>query len=374
MLRAWGAATLVALLATGCGSNGDGQAAPGQAIPAGRLVLVSEDEPLGEGGDSLLLVEADGGGRTVLRRGAFFADDATFSPDGRWLAYSVLTPAVEVPEGSGAFQEGADLFIANADGTGERRLTGVAGAYSWTPAFSPDSRSVAFATDRDGNWEIYAIDVGGGNLRRLTTRPEAIDFLPAWGPDGRIAFASDLAPDDPNTTRTELFVMEGDGTGLHQVTRNALSDEAPRFSPDGSRLAVLRDLDPTEEEVRFALILMNPDGGGEVNASAPFDSFEGFAEGFAFLPDGRLVLAAGLDGNVDLFVVEPDGSRPRRLTTDPSEEWGPVVSPDGRSAAFTRPSPSGFQSDVFVVPLEGGGERRLTDEAGVAYAVAWGGR
>ncbi len=89
------------------------------------------------------------------------------------------------------------------------------------PALSPDGRQVVFMSQREGNWDIYLINVDGSNLRQLTDNPGQ-DGLPAWSPDGRaIAYVSNqdngwsvmvMAPDGGEKQR--LFTMPGspDGT------------------------------------------------------------------------------------------------------------------------------------------------------------------
>ena len=81
------------------------------------------------------------------------------------------------------------IILVNPDGGAQVRIT--AHANDGQPAWSPDGRTLAFVSDRDGNWEIYAINPDGSWLRRVTSDPHT-DGLPAWASDGiRIAFRSD---------------------------------------------------------------------------------------------------------------------------------------------------------------------------------------
>jgi TolB protein len=73
-------------------------------------------------------------------------------------------------------------------GFDQMRLT--SDANDTSPAWSPDSSQVAFTSSRTGNWELYAVDAGSGQERRLTEHP-ALDVAPAWSPDGKsLAFLS----------------------------------------------------------------------------------------------------------------------------------------------------------------------------------------
>ena len=73
-----------------------------------------------------------------------------------------------------------DVFIADADGSNEIRLT-THPASDWNPVWSPDGAKIAFASYRDANWEVYTVRVDGTDLQRITDSP-ASDYLPAWGP------------------------------------------------------------------------------------------------------------------------------------------------------------------------------------------------
>ncbi len=90
---------------------------------------------------------------------------------------------------------------------------------------SPDGRLIAFASDRDGNWEIYVMNSDGSNARRLTNHP-AVDEAPTWSPDGtQLAFASDRDGD------FEIYILNvSDGIVTQQVTQNTAQDRWPLWA------------------------------------------------------------------------------------------------------------------------------------------------
>jgi Tol biopolymer transport system component len=96
-----------------------------------------------------------------------------WSPDGTQIVYDA-----EVAD-----SVGRDLFIMNADGSGARRLA-TGGRYNFHASWSPDGKMIAFASQRDGNEEIYVVNVDGTNLRRLTTGGST-DGSPVWSADGK---------------------------------------------------------------------------------------------------------------------------------------------------------------------------------------------
>jgi hypothetical protein len=101
------------------------------------------------------------------------------------------------------------LRIMNPDGSGVFNLTN--DGSDTAPAASRDAQKIAFMSARDGNWEIYRINVDGSELTRLTEN-RAADGLPAWSPDGlSIAFASD------REGQWAIWVMNADGSNQRKL-------------------------------------------------------------------------------------------------------------------------------------------------------------
>ena len=93
------------------------------------------------------------------------------------------------------------------------------------PPVAPAIGKIAFVSNRDGNREIYVMNADGSGQTRLTNNP-TFDFPPAWSPDGsRIAFGSDR---DGNV---DIYVMNADGSGLIRLTDNPARDSRPAWSP-----------------------------------------------------------------------------------------------------------------------------------------------
>jgi Tol biopolymer transport system component len=117
--------------------------------------------------------------------------------------------------------------------------------------------------------------------------------------------------------------------------------------------------------------VMNTNGSGQRRLTAkPNDRLP------VWSPDGRkIVYATGWPDNPDLYVMNADGSGLRRLTRGAAWDGGPAWSPDGRKIAFTRTIPPGevsgpWQSDVYVINVDGSGERNLTGDA-VSWGPVW---
>src|SRR3954447_16673824 len=120
-------------------------------------------------------------------------------------------------------------------------------------SFPGANGQVAFASSRDGNYEIYAMDAAGTIQTNLTAN-QAGDLFPTWSPDGsKIAFASfrDLGNE-------EIYVMNADGTNQTRLTSSSGADAEPSWSPDGSKIAFRSDRDGD-----FEIYTMNADGTSE---------------------------------------------------------------------------------------------------------------
>ena len=123
-----------------------------------------------------------------------------------------------------------DIYVANANGTGERRLS-EGGTINIATGWGPDGR-ILFHSDRDGDFDIYSMRADGGDVRQLTDDP-ADDTWPAWASDGRIAFSSD------RDGGWEIWVASADGSDPHPLTDDPADDWLPAWSPDGSTIAFL---------------------------------------------------------------------------------------------------------------------------------------
>jgi Tol biopolymer transport system component len=124
--------------------------------------------------DTVHTINFDGSDRRQIAKGEF----AAWSPAGDRVAFK------------GCVDGGrCGIVLANPDGGNPTLLTTYAN--DGQPAWSPDGRALTFVSDREGNWDIYAINADGSWLRRITDNPTT-DGLPEWSLDGtRIAFRSD---------------------------------------------------------------------------------------------------------------------------------------------------------------------------------------
>ena len=179
----------------------------------------------------LFIANADGSGERPLLAVRDMDYDASFSPDGRSIVFT------SEREGS------ADLFRVNVDGTGVERLTD-SPAYDDQAAFSPDGARVVFVTTRGGGTaNLWTLDLATKAARAVTSGAGG-DYRPSWSPDGQwIAFASGRNSDLPfahgrweHLQLADIYIVRPDGSGLKRLTEHGNFCGSPKWTADSRRV------------------------------------------------------------------------------------------------------------------------------------------
>ena len=153
------------------------------------------------------------------------------------------------------------LCISEIDGD-KRKVFSGSKAEEYCPAVSSDGK-VAFVSNRDGNENIYIMNIDGSNEKKLTSGPSpSTDFggnrWPSFSPDGKkIAFASGRIG-NCRIGNHEIFIMNSDGSSQTRLTNNPKDDFFPTFSPDGKKIAFYSNRDGN-----YAIYIMNTDGSSQ---------------------------------------------------------------------------------------------------------------
>ncbi len=272
---------------------------------------------------------------------------ATVTAATRWGVVATATVIVQGEIVVTSTREGsADLYaFERADPGRFVRITADPGD-ELGPAYSPDGSQVAYATNRDGNFEIYVVDGDGANRRRVTSTG-ANETEPAWTPDGnRIVYQSDASG------TAQIWIMQADGSDQRPLTDGRANME-PTVSPDGARIAF-----SSIRDGNYEIYLMNLDGSAQRNITQSGPSAHERVP--TWLDNETLVfLREERSGRTATWVVVRQrlGGDARPLTEPTVVISDFALSGDGTllAAAIEAPGPTGGTSRrLFLIPIDGG--------------------
>ena len=307
--------------------------------------------------DALLVAMYSADASTAMPNGGDIAlgdvnGDGTVDLTDAWLigSYALDPLAAGLPDGIGA-AVGASLADAVGGFDAPTQLTDN-GIWDGDPAWSPDGRRIAFASERGGKKDVYIMRANGDNSFNVTNRSSSNDWVPSWSPDGmRLAFTTDIR--SGVLPRQDVYTIGIDGNNIALLTEGAHS---PSWSPDGAKLSFgSRDL-----------YVMSADGTGGWTNLTP--SLVGNAFNTAWSPDGSKI---AFNTEAALYVVAADGrSDPVQLTDTDGRDVHPSWSPDGRRIAFTSDRDGDY--DLFVMNADGSGSaERLTSHSANDIDPSW---
>lgn len=213
-----------------------------------------------------------------------------------------------------------------------------------------DSAPIAFASHRDGNWEVYVTGAAGRSQR--LTRRDVQDRFPIWSPDGaQIAFGSQVG----EGWGWELWVMDSTGTRQRRLYSKIVAKSARGWCRDNRRIAFAA----TGSDGNVDIYTVDVESTAIVRlSSSPGEDREP-----SWSPDCQhLAFSSMRDGNAEIYVARADGSDPRRLTNNAAADESPAWAPDGSGIAFV--SDRGRAKDLYLMSPDGRELQRLTTEAG----------
>jgi TolB protein len=258
--------------------------------------------------------------RPIVQNGSVFLDALAVSPDLQKIAVET-GPMFEVP---GPPITNIDIVVMDADGRNWVNLTDHP-AGDINPKWSPDGTRIAFGSYRRGRWEMFVMDADGSGIINLGP-----GMVEDWSPDGtRILYSE---PIFNFVTTGDLRVMNADGSGRLKIVEDAAPGWGASWSPDGSRIAFTRTVGPV-------YCVANPTLG-----TGPRE--------------------------MDIFVIDVDGTGERNVTDKPGREWWPSWSPDGTrivyaewyaTNAFNHPCGS---DRLSIINADGTGHTPLTENGG----------
>ena len=261
--------------------------------------------------------------------------------------------------GSVAFYSARDgnneIYVMDVDGSMPLRITEHS-ASDVDPAISPNGRDIVFTSNRTGNNDIFIVDVTGRNSVNLTNH-SANDGWARWSPNGRqIVFHTN------RHGNFEIYIMNIDGSSPTRVTDYAGIDQFPDWSPDGSEIVFRRDVDIYAIDVRTG-------DTRRLTQTAPL-----LNQMPAWSPNGKqLAFMSARDGYPSVFIMNADGSGQTNLTPkdpgDADSDWvsrAPSWSTNGHQIYFMSSRPgTALDTEVLRIEADGTGLTRITNSIGV---------
>ncbi len=267
--------------------------------------------------------------------------DPQLSPDGKNVVFVAETPDLE------SNTRPRQIYIVPLAGGAARRLT-TEGARNERPRWSPDSKRLAFVSNRSGSMQIWIMDADGRNPRQVTNLASEADGV-LFSPEGKnLIFVSSVFPDckDEACNKSRL--------------------EAQQKSKVKARLyssLLYRHWDHWDDGRRSHILVVSVDGGAARDLTpGPQDApafHLGGPDSYAISPDGKEICFVrnpdenpAASTNDELYVTPIDGSQPpKKISNNPAADTSPVYSPDGRYIAYRAQTRAGYESDRFRLML-----------------------
>jgi Tol biopolymer transport system component/erythromycin esterase-like protein len=275
-----------------------------------------------------------------------------------------VTDAPSIPLGGGtglilfsSYRDGeSEIYSMNVEGSDVTRLTEDDARLS-QPVWSPDGNRIAFVRRRGVEYrEIFVMKADGSGRVRVMTNYQSLDIEPTWSPDGsKIAFTSSrdsyYGSGDEKVTVLNIYMVDTTTLQQMQLTDTQAWDSSPCWSPDGERIAFQSSRDGNNE-----IYVMAADGSEQVNLTrnAAGDVSP------VWSPDGsKIAFVSDRDGDEDIYIMDADGLNQLKLVDLSGEDKSPAWSPDGQYIAFHSDEDGDFE--IYVVKIDGTGLVQLTD-------------
>lgn len=259
-----------------------------------------------------------------------------------------------------------EIYIMNAAGGNPVRLTQNY-VSDRQPAMSSDGEKIAFVSTFGGSGlGIVVMESDGSNPVHRMTFAKGVGGSPSWGPDGRLLFWAHACVtwcDHPKYNakfRSVMYFMDANGSNLELVKPPSL-EGAPLdtdWSPDGERVVIVDGI------VNIAIV--NPFGGRldanpdrYVNCRYP-----------AWSPDGSMIaFVSSSEGNDEIYVFDIQRDRVSRITNNPAADRSPSWSPDGKWLAYASNRDGNW--NIYSVRSDGRDEQRLTENSTNEVDPSW---
>ncbi len=287
-------------------------------------------------------------------------------PEFRLAVHRLADQALQAALGTGGIAATRILFVKDGkvyqidqDGA-DQKLVSSTNKQAMSPAWAADGRHFAYMEFQAGKGWLYYQEMGSGKRTAVSTTGTALDFTPAFSPDGQTMAFSRATEEG-----TDLYTINiKNNCCLRRLTVGRFSDNlSPTFSPDGQRMAFVSTRPGLPQ-----IYVMAADGTDQ-QLFAPFDyGVTGSSNAPEWSPDGQSVaFHRDVAGTLQVFVLDVRTRTVRQLTSVGRNE-DPTWAPDSRHLAFVSDR-SGYRQ-LWIIDLDTGRIRPLLQQSG-ARLPAW---
>ncbi len=282
------------------------------------------------------------------------------------------TPYVSQPRGKIVFtcQIGRDeihnqICLINADGSNWRQMTTDDNANHIYASLAPDGQSIVYASNTDGEYEIYEMDLYG-NRYQLTYNGE--NTGPAISPNG------DYIVFTHTGSQRELWLMKRDGSNPHPIlSSNSWGAWDPAWSPDGTRILFASDM---SGDVELHMADINGSNVTQLTQhGVDYGTDKRIRGRNDWSPDGETVASyVGDTWHWEIFLINRNGTNYRTITYG-GNNLAPSFSPDGKWVTYTSYAHdygNGNACEVYIMKIDGSDQTRLTDSDYCNWQPRWG--
>ncbi len=262
------------------------------------------------------------------------------------------------------FGSGSKIKMINPDGTGEFTVTGRGSRPSW----SPDGSQIVFkCVTGKGNeqFDLFIINGDGSGLRQLTNTPDCNERNPDWSPaEDKIVFHADYRDPSDGAAR-DIWVINADGSGLENLTNSpGMADGHAAWSADGAQIAWSRfDLDAQTSNIWA----MDADGSNPVQLTDDPVGNNCFP---AWSPDGaQIAFVSTRDGDYEVYVLDVADAAAGawgeevNVTNHPAYDRYPAWSPDGSKIVFSSARGERERRWGYVMNADGSDVQLIYDDS-----------
>ena len=252
-----------------------------------------------------------------------------------------------------------DIFIADMYSENITHIT----KNKWldfSPNVSHDGKKLSFISDRDGNREIYLVDLvwmdgytqwEASNLINLSQSP-GHEWTPKFSPDGEKIVYSYY---DVATDNYDIYLYYIEEKNKINLTNRLGYEINPQFSPDGSYI-IYQSWQKGVREIFFMNILEK----NEVNLSRNPSTHDIITDRNSFSPDGqKIVFTSEREGNQDIFLMNADGSNKKNITKDSANDWAPIFSLNSNKIIFQSDRDGNWE--IYMIDLNNSKNTNLTN-------------